>query len=70
MDVNKVLVMAGGTGGHVFPALSIAKELKLNNVEILWLGTRGRMEEMLVPKYGFNIKYIDVKVSSGTGIKN
>lgn len=68
MYVNKVLVMAGGTGGHVFPALSIAKELKLNNVEILWLGTRGRMEEMLVPKYGFNIKYIDVKGIRRNGI--
>ena len=61
--------MAGGTGGHVFPALAIAKALEKQGVEILWLGTRGRMEEQLVPKYGFDIKYIDVKGVRRNGLK-
>lgn len=53
--------MAGGTGGHVFPALAIAEAFRSSGSEVLWLGTRGRMEEQLVPKYGFPIAYIDVR---------
>ena len=53
--------MAGGTGGHVFPALAIAERLRKDGHEVLWLGTRGRMEEQLVPKYGFPLEFIDVK---------
>lgn len=61
MQLNRVIMMAGGTGGHVFPALAIAKELEKRGTKILWLGTKGRMEEILVPKHGFDIKYIDVQ---------
>ncbi len=69
MKVKKVIIMAGGTGGHVFPALAIADKLKSIGCDILWLGTRGRMEEMLVPKYGYNIRYIDVKGIRRNGLK-
>lgn len=61
MSYKKILIMAGGTGGHVFPALAIADELKKHGYEVRWLGTRGRMEEKLVPKYGYPIDYIKVK---------
>ena len=64
----RVLIMAGGTGGHVFPAIAIAKALQAQGAQILWLGTRGRMEEKLVPKYGFEISYSDVKGIRGNGL--
>ena len=69
MKIKKVLVMAGGTGGHVFPAIAIAQKLKEQGVEILWLGTRGRMEEQLVPKHGFEIRYISVRGIRRNGIR-
>ncbi|MCK0514289.1 undecaprenyldiphospho-muramoylpentapeptide beta-N-acetylglucosaminyltransferase [Anaerobiospirillum sp. NML120448] len=58
---KRVLVMAGGTGGHVFPALAIVKELQARGHSVEWLGTRGRIEERVVPNEGINIHYIDVK---------
>ena len=47
---NKVLVMAGGTGGHVFPALACARMLRDQGYEVHWLGTRRGIEVDLVPQ--------------------
>lgn len=66
----KVLVMAGGTGGHVFPALAIVKELQQRGHSVEWLGTRGRIEERLIPQEGITIHYIDVKGVRRNGIKS
>ena len=41
---KKILIMAGGTGGHIFPALSISNELKKRGVEVEWLGGNNSME--------------------------
>jgi UDP-N-acetylglucosamine--N-acetylmuramyl-(pentapeptide) pyrophosphoryl-undecaprenol N-acetylglucosamine transferase len=57
---KRLLVMAGGTGGHVFPGLAVADLLSKKQWQIHWLGTRDRMEAQLVPKAGFPISFIDV----------
>lgn len=55
-----VLIMAGGTGGHVFPALAVAEKLKQKNVPVIWLGTKKGIEATLVPAAGINIRWLSV----------
>ncbi|RJX74404.1 undecaprenyldiphospho-muramoylpentapeptide beta-N-acetylglucosaminyltransferase [Vibrio sinensis] len=69
MKKNKrLMVMAGGTGGHVFPGLAVAKKLQQQGWEIRWLGTEDRMEADLVPKHGIEIDFIKVKGLRGQGV--
>ncbi|MDH2998182.1 UDP-N-acetylglucosamine--N-acetylmuramyl-(pentapeptide) pyrophosphoryl-undecaprenol N-acetylglucosamine transferase [Pasteurellaceae bacterium LFhippo2] len=65
---KKLLVMAGGTGGHVFPAIAVARELQQQGWEIRWLGTKDRMEAELVPKHGIPIEFIQISGLKGKGI--
>lgn len=64
----RIVVMAGGTGGHVFPALAVADELRARGVEVSWLGTRRGLEAELVPQAGFPIDYIQVAGLRGKGV--
>ena len=64
INVNKpgtLLVMAGGTGGHIFPGIAVAECLKQQGWTIYWLGTADRMEAQIVPKHGFELFFIDIK---------
>jgi UDP-N-acetylglucosamine--N-acetylmuramyl-(pentapeptide) pyrophosphoryl-undecaprenol N-acetylglucosamine transferase len=67
---KRLLVMAGGTGGHVFPGLAVASELVAQNWQIHWLGTSGRMEAQIVPQAGYSISFIDVVGVRKNGMVN
>ena len=58
----RVIISAGGTGGHIYPALAIINKIKEHNkdAEFLYIGTTTRMEKDIIPKY--NIKYIPITI--------
>jgi len=57
---DPVMIMAGGTGGHVYPALAVADELRARGVPVVWLGTRKGIEAKLVPDAGIAIEWLGV----------
>lgn len=63
----RILIMAGGTGGHVMPALAVAEQLRAQGVVVSWLGTRRGLESRLVPDAGFPIDYIAISGLRGKG---
>ena len=66
MDAN-VLIMAGGTGGHVFPALACAREFQSRGYKVHWLGTPRGIENELVPQAGLTLHLINVTGLRGKG---
>lgn len=69
MSGKRLMVMAGGTGGHVFPGLAVAHHLMEQGWQVRWLGTADRMEAELVPKHGIDIDFIRITGLRGKGVK-
>lgn len=65
---KRVLIMAGGTGGHVIPALSLAREFRQRGLTVEWLGSPAGIENRLVPADGIPLNHIDVVGLRGKGI--
>lgn len=64
---TRIAVMAGGTGGHVFPALAVAEVLRARGAEVFWLGTRAGMETRLVPARGVPMEWLSISGVRGKG---
>ncbi|ORU92980.1 MAG: UDP-N-acetylglucosamine--N-acetylmuramyl-(pentapeptide) pyrophosphoryl-undecaprenol N-acetylglucosamine transferase [Cycloclasticus sp. symbiont of Poecilosclerida sp. N] len=64
----RVMIMAGGTGGHVFPALAVANYLQAAGHKISWLGTKKGIEARVVPDAGFDIDWLNVRGLRGKGL--
>jgi UDP-N-acetylglucosamine--N-acetylmuramyl-(pentapeptide) pyrophosphoryl-undecaprenol N-acetylglucosamine transferase len=65
--MSTILIMAGGTGGHVFPALALARLLRAASHEVVWLGTRKGLEAKVVPADNFPIEWLSMTGLRGKG---
>lgn len=67
-SAKTVLIAAGGTGGHVFPGLAIAKELRTRGMNVHWLGTHAGIESKLVPQANIPLHYCEISGVRGKGV--
>ena len=65
---QRIIIMAGGTGGHVFPALAVAQYLATKDWDVSWIGTKRGMESRVVPAHGIEIDWLSVEGIRGKGL--
>jgi UDP-N-acetylglucosamine--N-acetylmuramyl-(pentapeptide) pyrophosphoryl-undecaprenol N-acetylglucosamine transferase len=63
-----ILIMAGGTGGHIFPALAVADKMRARGWRVVWLGNPDGMEARLVPQQGFEMRWVKFAALRGKGL--
>ncbi|WP_201782441.1 undecaprenyldiphospho-muramoylpentapeptide beta-N-acetylglucosaminyltransferase [Amantichitinum ursilacus] len=68
MSKRTLLVMAGGTGGHIFPALAVADAVRQQGWEVVWLGASGAMETRIVPQHGIPLETLKITGVRGKGL--
>ena len=68
MKNNPIMIMAGGTGGHVYPALAVADYLRAKDIPLFWLGTPRGIENRVVPEHGIELLTIMISGVRGKGL--
>jgi UDP-N-acetylglucosamine--N-acetylmuramyl-(pentapeptide) pyrophosphoryl-undecaprenol N-acetylglucosamine transferase len=68
MSNRTILIMAGGTGGHIYPGLAVADTLRAQGWQVVWLGAPDSMEAELVPKHGYPVAWVNFSGVRGKGL--
>jgi UDP-N-acetylglucosamine--N-acetylmuramyl-(pentapeptide) pyrophosphoryl-undecaprenol N-acetylglucosamine transferase len=63
-----IMIMAGGTGGHIYPGLAVADRLRAEGWRVVWMGVPGGMESQLVPQHGYPMVWVDFSGLRGKGL--
>ncbi|WP_308874072.1 UDP-N-acetylglucosamine--N-acetylmuramyl-(pentapeptide) pyrophosphoryl-undecaprenol N-acetylglucosamine transferase [Thiothrix subterranea] len=64
-----IMITAGGTGGHVYPGLAVARALIAQGIPVVWMGTRKGLEARVIPEAGIEMAWLDVSALRGKGLR-